>query len=127
MSQEINIEFVNDDKMPGEPNYASNESGNADPTIVNTEDNANNNEANNDQTNSGSGDFKVVAGVFKEKSNADKRLNILLDLGYDSKIISKSGSDTHTVVVGTYSSMESAQSIVETLKRENKIRSFVKR
>ncbi len=124
MTQEINIEFVNDDKIPEEPNYAANDSGTDTPSTETKTDNQANN---NTETNSGSGNFMVVAGVFREKSNAEKRLNILLDLGYDSQIVTKDGSDNHTIVVGTYSSMESAQSVVDTLKRENKIRSFVKR
>ena len=91
----------------------------------NSSANQNNTDSGNNASESGTGEFKLVAGVFRDKKNADKRLNILQNLGYDSQILDN--GDTHTVIVGTYSSMEAAESAKETLKREHKIRSFIKR
>ena len=123
MSQEINIEFVNDDKMPEESNVTASDTNST--SDSSTADTQNNSGSGNNASESGTGEFKVVAGVFREKKNAEKRLNILQGLGYDSQILEN--GDTHTVVVGTYSSMDVAESIRETLKREHKIRSFIKR
>ncbi len=125
MTQEINIEFVNNDKMPDEPNFASDDSSKTDAANAKVVSNNQPDDTPTNSINENAGNFKVIAGVFREKKNAEKRLNILQDLGYDSQIITSGNSNT--VVVGTYSSMQAAQTIVETLKREHKIRSFVKR
>ncbi len=75
--------------------------------------------------NESKGEFKVVAGVFGDMKNANKRLKVLKDLGYDSYLLPMD-SNMHAVVVGDYPSRESAQSTADTLKREHKIRSYIK-
>jgi outer membrane protein OmpA-like peptidoglycan-associated protein len=105
MDKEINIKFVTDDSAP------TTVSGPA-PSKTSTSP-------------SKSGDYTVVAGVFKEYKNAESRNNKLQSLGYASEIISK--SDTYTILVGVYSDFQEAMNAVQTLKSDYKIRSFIKR
>ncbi|GAG89520.1 unnamed protein product, partial [marine sediment metagenome] len=116
MSQEINIEFVNDDKMPD--NYTSIDPNNSDSSKTKVP---------SDNTAKNSDDYNVIAGVYREKANAEKKLKKLKKFGYDAQILVTGNSGTHSVVVGTYSSQSAAQSIVNTLKREYKIRAFIKK
>ena len=127
MSQEINIEFINDDKMPQESDVATSgtdtsENTNTETTTSDTTTGSNFGN-NNDES---EGQFKVIAGVYREEGNAQKKLNLLNELGYDPQIIVSNKSGNHSVVVGSYKSMDIAKSIVETLKREHKIRSFIR-
>ncbi len=122
MSQEINIEFVNDDKMP---DYASNDPNGSDP--ANTKTTADNQTDNSAKSNAGG--YNVVAGVYREEKNAQKKSKKLNNFGYDPQIVvtGKGNSSTHSVIVGSYSSRSKAQSIVNTLKRKYKIRAFIKK
>ena len=116
MSQEINIEFVVDNKMP-DPKYVSN-----DPNSSKTEITNDNTAKSNAQVG-----YNVVAGVYREKRNAQKKLRKLKKLGYNPQIVASTDSGTHSVIIGTYTSQRAAQSIVNTLKREYKIRAFIKK
>lgn len=126
MSQEINIEFISFDKIPDEPAYAANDIEKPDaPKTDSIPDNQVDNTPKPKVVNN-TGEFIVVAGVFKEMSNAQKRLNLLQGLGYDSRIEPVSSSGTNSVIVGIYSSKEAAEGVVEKLKRDHKIKSYIK-
>ena len=135
MSQEINIQFVNDDgssptvsSSPNDdyydtvstaPEIESNPSI-TNPTLENT------NVSPNETTVENSGYFKVVAGVFGKYKNAQRRLDKLHGLGFgDAEILSFGESDQYTVVVKKVNNMQEAQRWVQELKA-NEIRSFVK-
>lgn len=110
MNQEINIRFVTDDSAPvSTSSYESSSS----------------NDYNDYSTSERSGDYTVVAGVFKDYDNALGRNNRLQELGFASEIISR--SDTYTIVVGTYSDFQEAMSTVQSLKSDYQIRSFIRR
>ncbi len=112
MNQEINIRFVTDDSAPtttGSYESSSDDSGSND----------------NASTPTRSGDYTVVAGVFKNYNNAEGRNNKLQELGFASKIVTR--SNTYTIVVGVYDNFQEAMSTVQTLKSDYQIRSFIRR
>ncbi len=109
MNQEINIRFVTDESAP----------------VTTSSRSSSNRSTRSSSTRKRSGNFRVVAGVFKSYSNAESRNNKLLDLGYGSEIITN--SDTHSIIVGEYSNLQEAMNTVQTLKSDYQIRSFVKR
>lgn len=108
MNQEINIRFVTDDSAPATVDSAP-------PKVRSTET----------SYSEASGDYTVVAGVFKDYDNARSRNEKLQSLGYASDILDR--SNTYTVVVGVYTEFQDAMSAVQTLKSEYQIRSFIKR
>jgi len=110
MSQEINIRFMTDNSAP-----VSVGSGNSDYSAPVT----------STYSGSGTGDYTVVAGVFKDYDNAMNRNEKLQSLGYASEIANN--AETYTIVVGVYSDFQDAMSAVQTLKSEYQIRSFIKR
>jgi cell division protein FtsN len=72
------------------------------------------------------GKFKVIAGSYLLKENADKMVKKLKSLGYkDAKIVVFSASGYHSVVAASYSSESMARSAVSTLKSKD-VDSFVK-
>ncbi|MEO1515344.1 MAG: OmpA family protein [Bacteroidota bacterium] len=78
--------------------------------------------------NSGTGDYKVIAGVFKSVVNAEKRLGQLTDKGlYSAEIISFGNSDLHSVVVERFDSLQDAQDFRKSLKKDYGFRGFIKR
>jgi len=76
---------------------------------------------------SGSGDFKVVSGVYDNYANAESKLNKLRSNGFNTaEIVSFGGSSRHSVIVGRFPSLTEARSLVSNLK-QYEIRSFIKR
>ncbi|MEM1322847.1 MAG: OmpA family protein [Bacteroidota bacterium] len=76
----------------------------------------------------GSSEYKVVAGVFQDYSNAEGRLQRLRAEGFDgAEIVSFGNSQRHSVIVGRLSSLGEARSLVSQLKNDHAIRSFIKR
>lgn len=72
------------------------------------------------------GDYKVIAGVFANMDNAEKRLIEVRALGFNNADILKlGGSNLFHVVVSRYRTSKSATNIVRKLKSQN-VRAFVK-
>ncbi len=108
MTNEINIKFVN-----SEPSYV--DEGAAPTSATSTA-----------PSYSGSGNYRVVAGVYSKYENAETKVSRLARLGfYDAQIISVEGSDKFTILVATFSDEREAKKMVRALKKK-KIRSFVK-
>ncbi len=123
MNQEINIKFVRDDSMPDIP--ASSESSTASsPTSDNEEATPSPSPV---TSNADGGEFKVIAGVFRDYSNAESRLNKLQSLGYNAELISVGDEATYSVVVGRFGEFANARELVQELKNDHYIRSFIKR
>jgi outer membrane protein OmpA-like peptidoglycan-associated protein len=119
MDQEINIRFVTDTSGPDTNPANSNE------TVVSdygTSSPGNEGESNASNSNS---TFQVIAGVFKNYDNAEGRYNKLQSYGYAPEIIN--AGETYTILVGYYYTLQEAQTVVQTLKNNYQIRSFVKR
>ena len=118
ISQEINIQFVTDDSMPetvadyGRQSRRGSDAGGDDNTYY---------------PSSETGEFKVVAGVFGSISNAEKRLNILQDLGYAAEMLNLGDDTNYTIVVQRFTDFDEARGLVQELKRDHSIRSFIKR
>lgn len=119
MNQEINIRFETDTSAP--VSLDSNEYNSSPSTDYDTEYT----ETSSVTTTSTDGAFQVVAGVFKNYDNAEGRYNKLQSYGYVPEIINN--SNTYTILVGIYYSLQEAQTVVQTLKSDYQIRSFVKR
>ncbi|MEM8906472.1 MAG: OmpA family protein [Bacteroidota bacterium] len=119
MSQEINIRFVNSNNAPTYTDTSAS-TDDSDNYSTSSDDNTVNKTAYQEQ-------FSVIAGVFGEYKNAEKRLNKLLDLGFSAaEIISYGSSDRYSVVVKRCENMQEAKQLKRTLKKEHRIRSFVK-
>ncbi|MFK7771630.1 MAG: OmpA family protein [Saprospiraceae bacterium] len=72
------------------------------------------------------GNYKVIAGVFSNMDNAEKRLVEVRALGFNNADILKlGGSDLFHVVVSRYRSSKSATNTVRKLKSQN-VRAYVK-
>ncbi len=73
------------------------------------------------------GDFMVVAGVFKNKGNAEKRINQLLESGISTaEIVSFGNSSMYSVVVDRFSRMGDARAFSKSLKKNHGFRSFIR-
>ncbi|MFK7809905.1 MAG: OmpA family protein [Saprospiraceae bacterium] len=70
-------------------------------------------------------EFKVVAGVFSNRNNAEGRISRLQELGYNEAQIVTMSSGRHMVVVRYVDSEDEGKQLVRELKG-NSIRSFVK-
>ena len=72
------------------------------------------------------GNYKVIAGVFANMNNAEKRLVEVRALGFNNADILKlGGSALFHVVVSKYTTSQSATNAVRKLKSQN-VRAFVK-
>ncbi len=120
MDQEINIRFTTDTSAPASASESSNNYG---PTYESQSSNTS--EPSYSSSSDSGAAFQVVAGVFKNYDNAEKRYNKLQSYGYAPEIVN--GGDTYTILVGVYYSLQEAQGVVQTLKSDYEIRSFVKR
>ncbi|MEM9821280.1 MAG: OmpA family protein [Bacteroidota bacterium] len=118
MSQEINIQFVNRNNSPTYTDDSYTRGSSNDEPSTSTDTGAT---VNND---SGSSRFSVVAGVFGDYQNAQKRVNKLLNLGYDQTQIISEG-DRYSVVVQRCENMQQAKELKRNLS-DDSIRSFVK-
>ena len=106
MDQDINIKFVN---------VAPGTTENTRTTTTTTEEETS------------YGEFKVVAGVFQELKNAEKRVRRLKESGVDNaEIVSFGGADLYSVVVRRFSDMKEARAYSKELKRDHGFRSFIK-
>ena len=73
------------------------------------------------------GNFKVIAGVFANMNNAEKRLVEVRALGFNNADILKlGGSSLFHVVVSRYRTNESANRVVKKLKTQD-VRAFIKK
>jgi len=61
--------------------------------------------------------YHVVAGAYKENSNAERALQSLLNLGYEAKIISANKYGLQPVLYGSYSTLEEAKTALQTIKQ----------
>ncbi len=74
----------------------------------------------------GRGGLSVIAGVFANFNNAEKRVNKLLGMGYsEAEIVNLGNSDKYSVVVRRVSSESEGRALVSELKSRS-IRSFLK-
>ncbi|MEM9917482.1 MAG: OmpA family protein [Bacteroidota bacterium] len=111
IDKDINIRFINVD-----PETATNESSGA---------SAADNDSYAEPT---YGDFKVVAGVFENMSNAEKRLNQLTEKGiYSAEIIRFGDTDLHSVVVERFDNLKDAQAFRRDLKKDYGFRGFIRK
>ena len=73
------------------------------------------------------GDFSVVAGVFRERANAEKRLRELEQSGvFSAEIVTFGNSNLHSVVVNRFDRMGDARAFSKDLKKNHGFRSFIK-
>lgn len=121
MSQEINIQFVNESSPPSTYTEPSNEyTSSTTSTSYDTDNQTVRNIAYLEQ-------FTVVAGVFGEYKNAQKRLNKLYDLGFGgAEIVAYGSANRYSVIVRQCDNMQEAKALKRTLRKEHRIKSFVK-
>ena len=60
--------------------------------------------------------YHIVAGAYKEISNADRALQSLLDLGYKAKKISPNKHGLYPILYGSYATIEEAKTALQTIK-----------
>ena len=65
---------------------------------------------------SNSNQYHIVAGAYKEISNADRALQSLLDLGYKAKKISPNKHGLYPILYGSYATIEEAKTALQTIK-----------
>lgn len=74
-----------------------------------------------------SGSYLVIAGTFGSKSNAEKMVSKLRDIGYDgAEYLVFDNSSYYSVTAGRFSSKSNAAEVVQILQR-NRIESYVHR
>lgn len=71
------------------------------------------------------GRFLLVAGSFKVKANADRRLEEMVSLGYPSARIQPSSSGLQAVVVSEFGTRQEAESARKELETKHKIKAFI--
>ncbi len=113
MNNEINIKFENDTSPPDyvdKASFASNSS--SDYTSSSSESGSN------------SGDYTVIAGVYANYENAEKKKGRLLDMGYGETSIKSVGNYYH-IVVSTFQDRDQALNLQTNLKSDQ-INSYLK-
>jgi cell division protein FtsN len=72
--------------------------------------------------------YWVVAGTFRENSNALNRLRQLEALGYrDAQVLTFSGESSHAVVVGKFGALAEAAQFSRALKEAHEIGAYVRK
>ena len=72
-------------------------------------------------------DYKVVAGVFSQYNNAERRMKELRETGFpEAEIINFGDSQLHSIVVRRFTTLENAREFSSDLKREHGYRSFIR-
>lgn len=66
-----------------------------------------------------SGDYHIVAGAFRDKSNAQKRIQQLKEEGYQPKYIGANQYGLHQVVYQSFSNRTEALDALRTIRKEN--------
>jgi len=117
MSKEINIEFINDTSPPSYTDSAEDYDGGSF-----TENNTPS--TTGSYTSSSSGNFTVIAGVYSNYENAERKMNRLLDKGYNGTEIQSVGSQFH-IIVKRFSSKSEAENLQGRLTSDN-IDSYLK-
>ena len=122
MSREINVTFVNDTSAPTTIDSA--------PSTISSSTGSTSTSQGSASSSSGSivgnssGAVSVITGLFSNRSNAEKRLNQVLRLGFDlANIVLQ--SDKHMVVAGRYDNRSEAQSAA-TFLNSNSVKTYIK-
>lgn len=110
MNEEINIQFVNDDSPPA----SSSSDYSYEDEVGRDHENINNGYA----SSGNAGDYVVIAGVYNQYKNAEKKLKRLVNKGYGQAEIKNVGSQYH-IVVNRFSDREAAKSLQESLSNDN--------
>ena len=74
---------------------------------------------------SSSGEYCVIAGTFRNRQNADRRLNQVISLGYSSAVLVTTGP-YQAVCVQTFTSRSSARDLEGVLENTHGINAYVK-
>ena len=110
MNNEINIQFVNDTSPPEYVDKASFTSSS--------------NSSSSSSSNSVSGDYTVIAGVYANYENAEKKQGRLVGKGYDQTSIKTVGNYYH-IIVNTFQDRDQALNL-QTNLTSDEIKSFLK-
>lgn len=116
MNQEINIEFVNDTSPPEYTDSAADYTGGS--FTENNTSSAGNN------TSTSNGNYTVVAGVYSNYENAERKMNRLLNKGYNGTEIQTVGNQFH-IIVSRFTSKSEAKNLQQNLTNDN-IDSYLK-
>lgn len=63
--------------------------------------------------------YHLVAGAFREKENADKRVLQLIEQGYDARILRENAYGLHEVIYSSFTSKRDATNALHKIQRED--------